>query len=72
VNRLRHWWRRFRLMFWATSPAGLSSQRALDDVWDQALENYNPCHDRVREWIVERRRQLDPLAGPSSSKGPTC
>jgi hypothetical protein len=33
-------------------------QRALDDVWDGALDRYNPCHDRVREWIVKRREEI--------------
>lgn len=57
---LRHAWRLWRRTVWATSPAGLAYHRALDDVWDQALEDYNPCHDRVRYWIVQRRRELDP------------
>lgn len=47
-----------RVARWAWSPAGLGYQHALDDVWDYALDDSNPCHDEIREWIVRRRRQL--------------
>lgn len=57
--KLRGAWRKYRLLQWGTSPAGLSYHRALDDVWT-ALDVTNPAHDDVRRWIVKRRRELRP------------
>lgn len=41
-------------------------EHALDDVYDHALESANPCHDRVREWIRDRKADLhnDSPIGP--------
>jgi hypothetical protein len=42
---------------YSTFRAECAYHHALDDVWD-ALEDWNPCHDSVREWIVRRRQEL--------------
>lgn len=32
--------------------------RALDDVFDHALDRNNPEHDSVRRWIQDRRKEI--------------
>jgi hypothetical protein len=54
--------RRFLRRLWLELRRGYQYEsgyhHALDDVWDHALDQYNPCHDRIREWIVKRRTEM--------------
>jgi hypothetical protein len=51
---LREVWREF----WRDYRSEFAYLRALDDVWDHALDVHNPCHDKVRDWIKERRKDF--------------
>lgn len=61
MKQLRHLWSFVRSV-WHEMTYDYRSEfaylRALDDVYDHALEDWNPCHDRVRDWIRERRKEV--------------
>lgn len=58
LERLKGSWTRWNLVRWTYSRPGVAYDRALEDV--KASLDDTASHDKVRDWISARRRELDP------------